>query len=384
MITSGIFFKNFKKKKELSTLKKKLNSILKENNNIIQSLSSNYRDSFDKKKIGRFKKFLNYRIIGMGGSSLGTQAIYDFLNYKIKKNFSFLDNLQPNLKNNEKKKYLNLIVSKSGNTIETIANSNIYIKKKDQNIFITENKKNYLHDLAQNLKADIIHHNNFIGGRYSVLSEVGMLPAELMGLNSSKFRQLNNLVNNKKYLNALLSNVSSTLYFLKKKKYNSIILNYDNRSNNLFSWYQQLVAESLGKNNRGLLPIISNMPKDNHSVMQLYLDGFKNNFYTFFYTHDKNSPKIINKTILSSKNYIKNKNLSNITYAQKIATEIVFRKKNIPFRSIEIKKRDEKTLGELFTFFILETILLGKALKLNPYDQPAVELIKKETKKILV
>ena len=384
MITSGIFFKNFKKKKELSTLKKKLNSILKENNYIIQSLSSNYRDSFDKKKIGRFKKFLNYRIIGMGGSSLGTQAIYDFLSHKIKKNFSFLDNLQPNLKNNEKKKYLNLIVSKSGNTIETIANSNIYIKKKDQNIFITENKKNYLHDLAQNLKADIIHHNNFIGGRYSVLSEVGMLPAELMGLNSSKFRQLNNLVNNKKYLNALLSNVSSTLYFLKKKKYNSIILNYDNRSKNLFSWYQQLVAESLGKNNRGLLPIISNLPKDNHSVMQLYLDGFKNNFYTFFYTHDKNSPKIINKTILSSKNYIKNKNLSNITYAQKIATEIVFRKKNIPFRSIEIKKRDEKTLGELFTFFILETILLGKALKLNPYDQPAVELIKKETKKILV
>ena len=384
MITSGIFFKNFKKKKELSTLKKKLNSILKENNYIIQSLSSNYRDSFDKKKIGRFKKFLNYRIIGMGGSSLGTQAIYDFLSHKIKKNFSFLDNLQPNLKNNEKKKYLNLIVSKSGNTIETIANSNIYIKKKDQNIFITENKKNYLHDLAQNLKADIIHHNNFIGGRYSVLSEVGMLPAELMGLNSSKFRQLNNLVNNKKYLNALISNVSSTLYFLKKKKYNSIILNYDNQSKNLFSWYQQLVAESLGKNNRGLLPIISNMPKDNHSVMQLYLDGFKNNFYTFFYTHDKNSPKIINKTILSSKNYIKNKNLSNITYAQKIATEIVFRKKNIPFRSIEIKKRDEKTLGELFTFFILETILLGKALKLNPYDQPAVELIKKETKKILV
>ena len=383
MITSGIFFKNFKKKKEFGTLKKKLNSILKENNNIVQSLSSNYRDSFDKKKIKGFKKFLDYRIIGMGGSSLGTQAIYDFLNHKIKKNFSFLDNLQPNLKNSDKKKYLNLIVSKSGNTIETIANSNIYIKKKDQNIFITENKKNYLHDLAQNLKADIIHHNNFIGGRYSVLSEVGMLPAELMGLNSSKFRQLNNLVNNKKYLNALISNVSSTLYFLKKKKYNSIILNYDNQSKNLFSWYQQLVAESLGKNNRGLLPIISNMPKDNHSVMQLYLDGFKNNFYTFFYTHDKNSPKIINKTILSSKNYIKNKNLSNITYAQKIATEIVFKKKNIPFRSIEIKKRDENTLGELFTFFILETILLGRALKINPFDQPAVELIKTETKKIL-
>ena len=384
MITAGIFFKNFRQKTDFKNLKKKLNLILREKNNVVQSLGKNYQDSFDKKKIKKFKKFLDFRIIGMGGSSLGTQAIYDFLNHKIKKRFSFLDNLRPNDTNHDKKKYLNLIISKSGNTIETIANSSIYIKKKDQNIFITENKKNYLYGLAQNLKAEIIHHNNFIGGRYSVLSEVGMLPAELMGLNSNKFRQLNNLVKNKKYLNALTSSVGSILYFLKKKKFNSIILNYDDQSNNLFFWYQQLVAESLGKNNKGLLPIISNMPKDNHSVMQLYLDGFKNNFYTFFYAHDKNSTKITNKFILSSKHYIKNKGLSEITYAQKIASENVFRKKNIPFRSFEIKKRDEKTLGELFTFFILETILLGKALKVNPYDQPAVELIKKETKKILV
>ena len=73
-----------------------------------------------------------------------------------------------------------------------------------------------------------------------------------------------------------------------------------------------------------------------------------------------------------------------MTYAQKQATENVFRRKGIPFRSVEILKRDEKTLGELFNFFILETILLGNAIKVNPYDQPAVELIKKETKKILV
>ena len=71
-------------------------------------------------------------------------------------------------------------------------------------------------------------------------------------------------------------------------------------------------------------------------------------------------------------------------YAQKKATETVFKNKNIPFRSFEVRKRDEKTLGELFCFFILETILIGKALKINPFDQPAVELIKKETKKILL
>ena len=83
-----------------------------------------------------------------------------------------------------------MVISKSGNTIETIINTNILIKKNNQNIFITENKKNYLYSFAEKLKAEIIHHNNFIGGRYSVLSEVGMLPAELMGLNAEKLDNL--------------------------------------------------------------------------------------------------------------------------------------------------------------------------------------------------
>ena len=144
------------------------------------------------------------------------------------------------------------------------------------------------------------------------------------------------------------------------------------------------MAESLGKKHKGLLPIVSNMPKDNHSVMQLYLDGFQSNFFTFFYTHETKSEILKNSQILSSQKFLKGKNLSNIMYAQKIATEKVFLKKKIPFRSFEIKKRNEKTLGELFCFFILETILLGKSLNVNPYDQPAVELIKQETKKILI
>ena len=384
MITPGIFFKNFNlKKKNTSIVKKKLNFIFKKNDSLIQSLGKNYKDSFNKKDLQKYNKFKKLRVIGMGGSSLGAHAIYDFLKKSIKKEFTFVDNLRPL---NEKKtdKFLNLVVSKSGNTLETIINSNILINKKDQNIFITENKKNYLFKLAEKLKAKIVHHNNFIGGRYSVLSEVGMLPAELMGLNPNKFRQLNNLITNQKYLNALVSNVSTTLYLLKKKKFNSIIINYDESSKNLFAWYQQLIAESLGKKNKGLLPIISSMPKDNHSVMQLYLDGFKKNFFTFFYVDEKNSTKIINKDVLSPYNFIKNKSVGNIAFAQKKASENIFKKKNIPFRSFEIKKRDEKTLGELFCFFMLETILLGKALKVNPYDQPAVETIKKETKKILI
>ena len=263
----------------------------------------------------------------MGGSTLGTQAIYDFLKDKIKKKFLFYDNLKPSIKKNEKKKFINLIVSKSGNTIETIVNFNILIKKKDRNIFITENKKSYLYLLAEKLKAEIIHHNNYIGGRYSVLSEVGMLPAELMGLSSDDFKQFNFLIKNKNFINSLISNVSSTLYFIKNKKFNSIIINYDEKSENLFKWYQQLVAESLGKKKKGLLPIISSMPKDNHSVMQLYLDGFQNNFYTFFYSHENKLVKINNNQLLQSKNHLRNKDLSKIIFAQKKATENVFKKK---------------------------------------------------------
>ena len=385
MLTKNISFKNFKVKGYTKKVKKILDDILVKKNSVLDSLSSNYKNSYNKKTILKFKKYNNINVVGMGGSILGTESIYYFLKSKIKKNFFFYNNLQSKIDPSHKRnKCLNIIVSKSGNTLETISNSNIIIKNQNKNIFITENKNSYLYLLAQKLKSEIVHHNNFIGGRYSVLSEVGMLPAELMGLSSNKFRQLNNLIKNKKFINELIINVNNTIHFLKKKKFNSIILNYDVSSESLFKWYQQLMAESLGKKGNGILPIISSMPKDNHSVMQLYLDGPKNNFFTFFHVRDKNSIKVINNKLLTSHSYLKNKNLGEIVMSQKLATEKVFLNKKIPFRSFEVINRDENTIGELFCFFVLETILIGRALKINPYDQPAVELIKKETKKILI
>ena len=378
MLSKTIFFKNFKKSKTSKKIKISLKNILSKKSELIKSLSNQYKDSYNIKKI---KKNFDVRIIGMGGSVLGAKAIYHLLQKKISKKFYFLDNLQNKFEFDYKKRYLNLIISKSGNTLETISNANIFIKKKDKNIFITENKNSYILSLAKKLKSEIIHHNNYIGGRYSVLSEVGMLPAELMGLNPAKFRQLNNLVKNKRFMNLLIANVNSIISMLKKGKSNSIILNYDPKLKNFLEWYKQLVGESLGKNGKGLLPVISEMPKDNHSVMQLYLDGVKNSFYTFFSIKDNSSLKI--NTILNSDKFLKDRTVSEIKLFQKKATENVFERKKIPFRSFEIIKLDEKTIGELFIFFILETILLGSVLKVNPYDQPAVESIKKETKKFL-
>ena len=355
---------------------------MNENNEIIKSFTSRYKDVYKISKIKKDYKLNDIRLIGMGGSILGSQAIYNFLREKIKKKFIFVNNLVSVAKEKEKKKFINLIISKSGNTLETISNANILINKKDKNIFITENKESYLFKLSKKLKAEIIHHNNYIGGRYSVLSEVGMLPAELMGLDPKKFRRLDNLIKNPKFINLLISNVQSILYFIKQKKFNSVILNYDQNSKWLFDWYQQLLAESLGKKGKGILPIVSEMPKDNHSVMQLYLDGFKNNFFTFFYCKEKKSDKLKKKQLLNSHKFLGTKNVNEIIFKQKIATENVFRKKKIPFRSFELNIRNEETLGELFCYFMLETIMLGKALNVNPFNQPSVELIKKETKRL--
>ena len=386
IFSKNIEFKCFQKKRNSNLIKKNLSLLINQKNNeIINSLKLNYKYSYSKKFLNDLKKKYNkIRLIGMGGSILGTKAIFNFLDFKSKKKLYFFDNLNPKLNNYKDQKFLNLIISKSGNTLETIANSNILIKKKDKNIFITDNKQSYLKLLAEKLKSDVVSHNNFIGGRYSVLSEVGMLPSSLMGLKENKFKVFNKLVNNKNFINQLISNVANILFLTKEKKYNSVIMNYDTRSNDFLKWYQQLVAESLGKKKFGIFPIISSMPKDNHSLMQLYLDGPKNNFYTFFYVDERRSNKINNKSILDSYKVLRNKNLNEIIFAQKIATEKIFLSKKIPFRSFKIFRRNEEALGELFTFFILETILIASALKINPYDQPAVELIKKETVKRLI
>ena len=381
MITKNIKFKNFLFKYKNYKINSLWTDLLKNEPKFLASLKPGYEYGYTKKIISKYRKFKNIKIIGMGGSTLGTEAIYNFLRQKIKKKITFVNNLNSNAAYHKDKDIsLNLIVSKSGNTLETISNANILIKDKDKNIIITENKESYLTSLAREIKCEIIHHKNYIGGRYSVLSEVGMLPAELMNLDEKKFKQLNLLIKNKKFINNLIDNVSATLHLLKREKYTSIILNYDEQSESLFKWYQQLTAESLGKKSKGFLPVISSMPKDNHSLMQLYLDGPKKNFYTFFNVLDNDIVKIKNNRLLNSHKYLKNQSIEKIKQSQLYAAEKVFLSKKIPFRSFTIQKRNEQALGELFCFFILETILLGRALNVNPFDQPSVELIKKEIK----
>jgi len=388
MFSKNIIFKNFKGSNNINQ-NKKINKLLKKeliiNYPLLNSLTNKYKYSFKKKDVKKLQNFKLYNLIGMGGSILGSEAIYDFLNHKIKKKFEFYNNLKSkNITKSENKK-VNLIISKSGNTLETISNFNLILKnqKKNKNVIITENKNNFLTLLAKKLKAEIFEHKNYIGGRYSVLSEVGMLPAQLMGLNERKFKRLNYLMKSKTFTNLLIQNVNFIYKCISKGKKNSVILNYDEKSENLFKWYQQLTAESLGKKSKGVFPIVSSMPKDNHSLLQLYLEGPKNNFFTFFNVMNDKSQKLESKNLFNQFSILKKKNINEIVNSQKRATENVFSRKNIPFRSFKALNRSEETLGELFCFFILETILLGRLLNVNPFDQPSVELIKAETRKLL-
>ena len=389
METKSIIYKNFSNKKKLLNKKRLANlfnfKILFQKYPLLKSLTNNYSYSYKKKDLKNLKKYTEFNLVGMGGSVLGAQAIYDFLEHKIKKKFFFFNNLQNFKISKSKKKRLNIVISKSGNTLETVSNLNQILskQKKNYNLIITENKKNILRLIANKIRSDIIDHKNYIGGRYSVLSEVGMVPAELMGLNEKKFKRLNYLIKNKSFMNYLIHNVSSIHSNVTRGKKNSVILNYDEKLNNFLKWYQQLSAESLGKKGKGFFPIISTMPKDNHSLLQLYLDGPKNNFFSFFSSREKSSFKFNKNFLIDELKHINKKNVDQLLQAQKKATQNVFSKKKFSFRSFEIINRNEETLGELFTFFILETLMLSTLSNVNPINQPSVELIKIETRNIL-
>lgn len=358
---------------------------------LLKIYEKNHKLNFSKKIIKKFSKFKNIIIVGMGGSSLGAKSIFSFFKRKIKKNIFFFDDLDEELhfefnKIKNKKNSCFIIISKSGNTLETISNLNFLPSKiigKKNLVFICEFADNILFNFAKKIGAEVIEHNKTVGGRYSVLSEVGMFPAHLMGLNTAKFKNLKKFFINKNISNILIENVAHIFSLYKSGFKNSIILNYHSQLNNLGLWYQQLVAESLGKKKKGIMPIISKAPKDHHSLAQLYLDGPRDKFFTFFVSDGFKKIKILQKYLPYKMNYIKNDDLNYLVKSQSNATKKVFKKIKIPYRYFKFKKNGEEELGTIFTFFTLETILLAKMLKVNPFNQPSVEKIKKETKKIL-
>ena len=204
-----------------------------------------------------------------------------------------------------------------------------------------------------------------------------------MGLKISNFkRSLKKYFLNKNFY--LRESSSKLAYLILKKKINNLVLlNYSSKLEKFLYWCQQLIAESLGKKGKGFLPIVSNVPKDHHSLLQLYLDGPKDKIFYIFNLKEKSKERIKVKGFTNDFDFINNKNLSQIKNAQKNSLKKVFKKKGIPFREITIEKANEETLGELFSYFMLETIMIGTISGVNPFDQNAVEQVKVLTQKEL-
>ena len=404
MIYKNFFLKvNIKKKHFKSSVSKQLskkfnkifldiNSDIKNKNKTLNVLDKKFQFNFKIKDLNRFKKFKTIAIVGMGGSILGAEAIYKFLEKKIKKKVYFFNDLDENILKEFKKKEIKskiffIIISKSGNTIETLSNTFLLkvINRNAKNIIIiSEKKNNFLNSLSKKFNLFHIEHKKNIGGRYSVLSEVGIIPAYLMGVNIFKLRS--NLLNFFKKINKLFiknQTLKLTNIMNSKKINNLIFLNYSPELKNFLFWCQQLIAESLGKKNLGFLPVVSSAPKDHHSLLQLYLDGPKDKVFNIFSLNSKSSETIKVNHSHDSTNFLNKKKFGVVKNAQKNSLVKSFIKKGIPFREFKIKKINEEALGELFSLFIIETVIIGKLLNINPFDQPAVEEIKTNTKKFL-
>ena len=389
------YLQNKKFKNSNSKFQKIFSSINDEIDNSYKTLnvlSKDYEFSFKASQLKKFKKYNKIALIGMGGSILGSEAIYYFFKEKIKKKFYFFNDLNEKeiigLKKSENlNKILFIIVSKSGNTIETLSNIfslNILKEKAKNVIIISENSNNLICNLAKKLDLFFVEHNKHIGGRYSVLTEVGLIPALFMGISAFKIRKKLLTILKGKNKKKLKENSIKIASIMNSKKFNNLVLlNYSPKLEKFLFWCQQLIAESLGKKNKGFLPIISNAPKDHHSLLQLYLDGPKDKLFYIFSLNDKSKTYINAPKVLKKKIFLHKKSIGKIKISQKKALMKTFIKKNIPFREFKINKDDEETIGELFAYFILETIIIGKLTNVNPYDQPAVEQVKVLTKKIL-
>ena len=378
--------------KQFIKSKKEIYKEINSSRETLNILSKNFKFNFKPEQLKVFKKYKTIALIGMGGSILGAEAVKNFFEKKVKKKIYFFNNLDPEYVSKFKKKenvqkVLFLVISKSGNTIETLSNffSLNIIKKNSKNIIIiTEKSNNILYNLAHKFNLAYIEHKKHIGGRYSILSEVGIIPSYLMGLNIAKLRNRIRDPLSKKKLTFLKASSLKLASFISSRKFNNIILiNYAPELNKFLFWCQQLIAESLGKKGKGFFPIISTAPKDHHSLLQLYLDGPRDKLFYIFSASETSKERINLKKILPKAYYLNKKRLSTIKDAQKNALIKSLKKNKIPFREFGVSKINEETLGELFSYFILETILVGKLTGINPLNQPAVEQVKISTKRML-
>ena len=399
------FESELKSKVYLSTKKKIFKDISSKSFGFLKDI---YCDNLGEitKLADHLRNFENVLFLGTGGSSLGGKTLVS-----IKENFFFKDSspkifflenidewsisrltMKINLQNTAL-----VVISKSGETIETLSQF-FFLKNEMKEInnfkkkvfIITENKKSTLKEIQEEEGFKFYEHKKNIGGRFSIFSLVGLLPASLAGFEISSFREggklfLKNLIDDESFFdNQFFSTLC--LMNLYKKNYNiSVFMPYSDRLDNLSFWYRQLWAESIGKNRMGITPVNALGTVDQHSQLQLYLDGPSDKFFTFIFEKKKKFNKKLDCSYGKDKNFslLHNRPFENLLIFELRATIQTLKQKKAPLRVIELDEINENAIGSLIMFLFLETIFSCYFIDVDPFNQPAVEEGKILTKEFL-
>ena len=343
----------------------------------------------------------NFIVFGTGGSNLGSQALINILQGHEKNKIIFHDNIYPiNFQNSIDTINLNttgfIVISKSGSTPETLSQFASIIEIFDQKnnlkalfsnvLIITEDKISPLSQIAHANKCTILKHEKSIGGRYSIFSNVGMIPAIIAGLDVKQIHAgalsvIKDQQGKENYKIGQFFRYQNSHYSLT----NSVILTYSDALYYFGKWYLQLWAESLGKNKKGITAIHAVGTTDQHSQLQLYLDGPKDKFFTFITTNHSNQGLKLHSSTMKEHgvNYLVNKTMGDLMQAEQQATMDTFKKNNFAYREINLPIIDEFSIGQLMAMSIIETVATCLYFEVDPFDQPAVEQGKKLTKQYL-
>ena len=347
----------------------------------IERLASEIRGSFD-----------DVVVVGAGGSGLSGRVLSN-LKPCLAPRLHFLENIDPDAIDDLMAKLTParsffIFISKSGSTVETLAHfyalfslleTTLGAKAASQALVITMQPTSPLRQAAEARGVRCLNHAADIGGRFSLFTNVGLLPAAIAGLDigallagaASVKAELENAARPDDFAPA----IGAALQYdaMERGRMISVMLPYAQRLEGFSSWYRQSWAESLGKCGRGTTPIRAVGSTDQHSQLQLYLDGPKDKFFTMILLDRTGTGQPIPTLEDPALNYISGRTTGDILAAEQLATLISIAKTGAPVRVIELKQLDEASLGALLAHFTLEIIFMAALLEVNPFDQPAVE-----------
>jgi glucose-6-phosphate isomerase len=362
-----------------------------ENLALIKHLDSEFSTASYSIALEKLTKFSHIIHLGTGGSSLGPQALYA-ITEKPRVTFTFLDNIDPcgianRLQGVDFAKCGLLVASKSGNTAETLVQlatlKGFFNKKglnfKDHLVIITQTDDNALHVFAKQNEIVLVSHHNQIGGRFAVFAEVGVLPGLLMGLDMSQFQKgaksaIEDLRKEKDKYNPIM-----TADYLAQSKLHPVVFPYSDKLKLFGAWFSQLWAESLGKESQngerfGSIPIHAVGATDQHSQLQLYIDGPRDKFFTFIEVTNHANLEVADLEI-DHPSYVplRGHSLGELLKAELEATYATLKNHRIPLRLTAIPEVNPYYLGQLMMNAVIETLHVAKIWGVNPFDQPAVE-----------